>query len=119
MQDLQEELLVPPSPLVALVGDVAFLDVLAVCLKTASAPTSSSTNGSMVHVRYEPTSLPLPFPEKARSHSDLEYASYVPDGILRHAWMQRHHNTAPAVLVSVFEGGRPCSRLSHLTRSIT
>lgn len=100
MQDLQEELLVPPSPLVALVGDAAFLDILAVCLKTASAPNSSSSNGNMVHVRYEPSALPLTFPEKSRSHSDSEYASYVPDGILRHAWMQRHHNTAPAVMVS-------------------
>jgi hypothetical protein len=101
MQDLKEELLVPPSPFVALVGDAAFLDILAVSLKTAAAPgSSSSSSGSMVHVRYEPAAFPLQFPSKERSHSDAEYATYIPDGILRREWMDRHHNSSPAVLVS-------------------
>jgi hypothetical protein len=92
MQDIPEELLVPPSPLVALFGDAPFLDVLCVCLKTA-AP------GAALSMRYEPAPLPLRFPPKARTHADAEYASYVPDGVLRRGWLERLHNGAPAVLV--------------------
>jgi hypothetical protein len=52
-----------------------------------------------VNMRYEPAALPLPFAPKARSH-DSEYASYVPAGILRTTWLERHHAGAPAVIVS-------------------
>ena len=94
MQDIAEELLVPPSPYVALIGDASFIDILAVALKTCSSPGSGA-----VHVRYEPVSPPLRFTPKARTHTDAEYATYVPEGILRRAWMERHHNSVPSVMV--------------------
>ena len=58
-----------------------------------------SPGSGAVHVRYEPVSPPLRFTPKARTHTDAEYATYVPEGILRRAWMERHHNSVPSVMV--------------------
>ena len=103
MQDLREELLWPPSPLVALVGDAssaAFIDVLAVILKTSGAPGAGGSGASPppVSMRYEAAAPPGAFSAKGRAHADAEYATYVPAGVMGRGWMERHHNKIPAAI---------------------
>ena len=94
MESLPEEILIPPTPLVALVGDVAFLDMLALCLKSANSASSAP-----VRVRYEAAASSSGFAGKARTHAESDYAAYVPDGLLPSGWLEKHHNRVPAVVV--------------------
>ena len=93
MQTLSDELLIPPTPLVALLSDAPFLDALAASLR-------SFGGGGTFRIRYETSPLSTArFPAKQRTHGEHEYASYVPAGILRSNWLEKHHNLLPAVLV--------------------
>jgi hypothetical protein len=98
MQHLSDELLIPPTPLVALLSDAPFRDALASSLRSCS--------GGGFRIKYEAAALAgVRFPAKQRTHNEHEYASYVPQGILRANWVEKHHNLLPAVLVRLLLAG--------------
>ncbi len=97
MQNLPEEVLLPPKPYVALLGDLEYVEILAVSLKTAGGPRPGGP--SSMYMRYEPYPLTKRFMPRQRSHGEHEYPSYIPAGILRSNWMKKHQDEVPAVIV--------------------
>jgi len=97
MQNLPEEVLLPPKPYVALLGDMEYVEVLAVALKTSGLKPGGPNS---MYMRYEPHTLSSRFAPRQRSHADHEYPSYIPAGIIRSNWMKKHQDEVPAVLVS-------------------
>ena len=97
MQNLPEEVLLPPKPYVALLGDLEYVEILAVSLKTAGGPRPGGP--SSMYMRYEPYPLSKRFTPRQRSHGEHEYPSYIPAGILRSNWMKKHQDEVPAVIV--------------------
>lgn len=100
MQNYTDELLSNSVPLVALLSDAPFLDALAVRLKLSRV--DASANQPKNQVNYLPLPLAHKFPAKQRSHGH-EYETYVPAGILRTTWLEKHHKYIPSVIVSRFQ----------------
>jgi len=102
MQAYPEELIVPPCPLVCLVSDAPYIDMLTVALKSATPPTGGITN-HMLTMRYEPRSAnyTLPVAKKQTIPKDATYYdNYIPEYMLKSNWMHKHQNNIPAVVVS-------------------
>jgi hypothetical protein len=111
MQQYPEELIVPPSPFIALVSDAPTVDLLAVALKSAPASPVGLGAALAQRVRYEPRPTTHVFPRKEHTHAPAEYDTYVPGGILRWNWMAKHQNEVPAVMVREEEDDRTISSL--------
>ena len=95
MNEYPEEILVSPSPLIAVLSDGPFLNKLVESLKSCS---SAGANATGVILRYEAYTSIAQFAKKERTHGD--YDKYVPSGLLRSNWLRKHADLVPAVLVS-------------------
>jgi hypothetical protein len=97
MQGLVEEVLISPVPLVCVLGDKSeSLDILSGSLRSAGyaqAPRPATP------LRYEAFPFAHQFAPRLRSHTEQEYASYIPVGILPSNWLGKHQNAVPAVMV--------------------
>ncbi len=112
MQGLVDEILISPTPLVAVLGDSAeTLEILTISLKAAGLPRSGVPTPQQL--RYEPYSHGHRFLPRQRSHSEQEYASYCPQGILASDWLRKHQALIPSVLVRAKQQSAPaaCRRL--------
>jgi hypothetical protein len=115
METFQEEVLLPPSPLLILssVSKVPILSSLSSNLRSVapfSSPSSSTGSKSYpVQLRFESytpasaSSTPYKPPRKHRSHAPDFYESYTPSGLLRHNWLSKHQNDVPSVVALVFD----------------
>lgn len=98
MQGLVEEILISPIPLIVLVGDAGdYLTTLQVSLKAAGLPRSGIQ--ASVQLRYEHCPFEHRFAPRQRIHSEQEYRSYIPAGILASNWLSKHQNFIPSVVV--------------------
>lgn len=97
MQAYPEELIVPPCPLVCIISDAPYIEMLAVALK--SAPVGN-TMTSLVNMRYEPRPAKYTLPVTKKPKETNHYETYIPENILKSNWMHKHQNDIPAVMVS-------------------
>ena len=96
------ELLEVPTPLVALLGEVPLHAALISCVEAVNRETQPVPT-----LRF--TSLPREhsFPKKKDTRDRMgsttkRYESLVAQGVLKTAWLHKHHHILPAVAVSLF-----------------
>jgi hypothetical protein len=99
MEHYPTELLIVPTPTVAVVSDApATAEAFAAALRAKNGARAHGTPGS--RMRFETLPVSHVFPVKRRGHSQ-EYETYQVPGILRSGWLQKHHFKLPAIALLV------------------